>query len=107
MNDLSFMEFCKDLHKRRWFKKHWLWIDLPQSHYSFIKEHYVFEKYNELYKGILHCIWYDKKETFKAVVLDNLTYEELHTIIPERECHNISKVYLLTHVCFNYENLHK
>ena len=105
MNEFSFIEYCKDLHKKRWFKKHCIWIEYPFSHYTFIKEHYLYKKDNELHKGILHCIWDDTKNTFEAIILDVLTYEKIHTIIPERQCKDFVKYYLLIHVCFNYENL--
>ncbi len=107
MSDFLFLQYCKDVHRKRWFKKNYLFIETPSYHYSFIKEHYVYEKDNELYKGILHCIWYDKKMKFEAVILDSLNLENVHTIISERDCKSINKLFLLTKMCFRYEALHR
>jgi hypothetical protein len=103
MNDFSFMRFCKEVNRKRWFKKNWLWLDLPLSNYSFMKEEYSFKKNNILYQGILYCTWYDKKETYDAVILDSQTLEKMATVVPERSCKSFNKVYLLTQLCFKYE----
>jgi hypothetical protein len=81
-------------------------MDLPTSNYSFIRENYSFKKNNILYSGILSCTWYDKKETFDAVILDEHTLEKIVTVVPERSCKSINKVYLLTQLCFKYENIY-
>ena len=106
MKDITFFEYCLETKMKRWFKKNWLWISIPKSHYSYILENYVYEKNGELYRGILHCIWYDKKLKFEAVILDILTLENIETIVKKRDCKDIKKVYLLTKYCLKIQESH-